>query len=261
MLKKLFLALLLVLAVAAAGLLYLGRQATTLPDWYDPDAVAAGTAEVGDTLAEPVTQTGSGEPARPTSSAESPRATAPSRVETPADVAREVRRELKQEAARDGTLRLDEGELNALLERALASDPDARRVRDATRAVRATFEDDRLVVGAITDLDRLTAAARDAKERAAIGKLKRLAPWIGGREFYLGVEGQPQARDGRLTFDGVSVKVGQLAFDPAQLLALVGLPADRLDRELAVRLPEAELEDVRIEGDVLLLSLTEGQSP
>ncbi len=260
MLKKLFLAVLLVLAVAAAGLFYVGRKATQLPDWYDPDATSAEMVEVGDSLGEPSAQTGSGKPTRSTSSAEGPRATAPPRVETPADVAREVRRELKQEAARDGTLRLDEEELNALLGRALASEPDGRRVHDATLAVRATFEGDRLVVGAITDLERLSAAARDGKERAAIGKLKRLAPWIQGREFYLGVEGQPRARDGKLTFDGVAVKVGQLAFDPAQLLALVGLPADRLDRELAVRLPDAELEDVRIEGDTLLMSVSEGRS-
>ncbi len=267
MLKKLFLAVLILLAVAGVALLFLGRQAAQLPDWYDPDAEAPGRpegaqmegrpegarmegrpegAQVEQSLAEPVTRSGSGSPAT----------AGPAVVSS----ARDLRRELKQEAARSGTLRLDEEELNALLGRALTSEPDGRRVRDATRAVRATIEGDRLALGAVTDLDRLTAAARDDRERAAIRKLRSLAPWLAGRDFYLGVEGRPQARGGKLTFDGVAVKVGQLSFDPAQLLALVGLPADRLDRELAVRLPDAELEGIRIEGDSLLLSLAAGRS-
>ncbi len=247
MLKKLFLAVLILLAVAAGVLFYLWHQAARLPDWYDPDAGVAGMVE---TQVEPGAPTGSG-----------PSATAAgSPSDSPAAIARDLRRELKREAAQGGTMRLDQQELNALLGRALDSEPDGRRVRDATRAVHASIEGDRLAVGAVTDLDRLAAAARDDRERAAIRKLSRLAPWIHGRDFYLGVEGQPRARGGELTFDGVTVKVGQLSFDPAQLLAMVGLPADRLDRDLAVRLPDVELEDIRIEGDSLLLSLAESRS-
>ncbi len=245
MLKKLIFAVLFLVAAGGVALFFLWRQAVRLPDWYDPNAEAV----VEQSLTTPARTATRGGPATATGS------------ETEASpITRDVRRELKQEAARGGTLRLDEGELNALLRRALRSDPDGRRVGDATRAVRATLDGERLILGAVTDLDRLKAAAHDAKERAAIDKLSRVAPWIRGREFYLGVEGRPRAEGGELTFDGVTVNVGQLSFDPAQLLALVGLPPDRLDRELNLRLPDVELEDVRIEGDALLLSLAEGRS-
>ncbi len=253
MLKKLFLAVLILLAVAAGVLFFLWRQAAQLPDWYKPDAASPGPVE--ERQVEPAERTGSRAP-----TAESTPAAVAGSQETPTAVARALRRQLKQEAARNGTLRLDQQELNALLKRALASDPDGRRIRDATRAVRATIDGDRLSVGAVTDLDLLAAAASDARERDAIRKLRRLVPWILGQDFYLGVEGRPQARGGKLAFDGVAVKVGQLSFDPAQLLALLGLPADRLDRELAVRLPDAKLEDVRIEDGSLLLSLAEERS-
>lgn len=256
------LAVLLLVAAGIVALFFLWRQAARLPDWYDPAAEAPTAIE--QSLTDPAAGAGSESatipgPAVGSSRQDHEAPAARSGDEAPAPVDRDLRQELKQEAARSGILRLDEGELNALLQRALRSDPDGQRVRDATRAVRATLEGERLIVGAVTDLDRLSAAARDAKERAAVGKLRRLAPWIRGRDFYLGVEGRPRARDGELTFDGVTVNVGQLSFDPAQLLSLVGLPADRLDRELAVRLPDAELEDVRIEGDALLLSLAEGR--
>ena len=263
MLKKLFLAILLLVAAGIGALFLLWRQAARLPDWYDPGAEAP--AAVEQSLTDPAAGTGSGPETVPgpavapsDQAREAPAASSEDGAQVAVD--RDLRRQLRQEAARSGTLRIDQGELNALLQRALRSDPDGRRVHGATRAVRATLEGERLIIGAVTDLDRLNAAARDAEERAAIGKLRRLAPWIAGRDFYLGVEGRPRARDGELTFDGVTVNVGRLSFDPTQLLSLVGLPADRLDRELAVRLPDAELEDVRIEGDVLVLSLAEGRS-
>ncbi len=253
MLKKLILLVLILLAVAGAGLLYVWRQAAQLPDWYQPETAAAvsGREPAPVEPAPPAGSAGSGPAGSGQTTAGAPR------DRSPAAATRDLRREVRREAARGGTLRLDEQELNTLLSQALDSKPDGRRVREATRAVRASLEDGRLAVGAVTDLERLSAAARDDKERAAIAKLRRLAPWIEGREFYLGAEGRPRADGGELAFDGVTVQIGRLSFEPARLLALVGLADDRLDRQLAVRLPEAELTDVRIDGDSLLLSLAD----
>jgi len=229
MLKKLFLALLL-LALAAGGVVfYLTQQATDLPDWYEGER-------------EPVTEPGA--------------STTPLPPPLPARAVPATGFDPPPLAGGRRELRLDERQLNELVEKSLDAKPDGRRARRATRAIHAGLAGDRLRIGAVTDLDRLLAAAETDKERAAVTKLTRLVPWIRGREFHLAVEGRPRAAGGELALDDVTVRVGRLSFEPEELLSVFGL-ADK-HRQVAVRLPDMELEDARVENEMLWLSVAGG---
>ena len=230
MLKKLLLALLLLALTAGGGVVYLTRQATDLPDWYRPETASEPGLPAAAALPPPL-------PAR---------AVPPTGFEAPPGP--DGRREL----------RLDERQLNELVRRSLDAELDGRRARQATKAIHADLDGDRLRIGAVTDLDRLLAAAGSEKERSVIRRLTRLAPWIRGRDFHLAVEGRPRAVAGELALDDLTVRIGQLSFEPEELLGALGLADEHRRaavRRAAVRLPDMTLEAARVENEMLWLSL------
>ncbi len=268
MLKRLFFLSLLLLMIGGGVLFYMGNRATSVPDWFDPDltlseiADDSGLTETLAQLAEPTTvartETRSVVPDPPTESirqaqptepaGNSGQTTAPQRTDSfnhgnPPKVPAE--------------LQLDEPQLNALLLRGLESRPDGRRARRATKVIQVNLLADRMAVGGVTNIEKLLEATESDRERAAIQRLTRLAPFIKGRDFYLGIEGRPAARNGKLAFDDMTVKVGQLSFDPQQLAERFGLEDKLAKQEMAVRLPDLNLESVRIEDENLLLSLVQ----
>ncbi|MEM7356157.1 MAG: hypothetical protein AAF657_35405 [Acidobacteriota bacterium] len=244
MLKKLLLILFLLFSLAVGIVFYLWNRAAELPDWYDE--AASSTAEPATiptpSTAEPAEANGATAPSPGPSQA-------PKQALTPRSAARQLRQ--------DRQLRLDEPQLNSLMQQALDSRRDGRRIRQATKALRAELDGNRLVVGGVTDVDRLLATAENDRERAAIRKLTRLVPWIRGQDFYFGVRGRPKARNGQLELDDLTVQVGQLSFAPEDLADRFGLADELAEQDLSVGLPDLRLADVRVENDTLLLSVAE----
>lgn len=231
MLKKIFFLFLVLLIAGLGAAFYFGRQAAQLPDWYSETRDEEPALDDPIPLDDPLDLRS---PAAPASGL--PRATRPGGAK-----GRQPRR-------------LDEPELNRLLRRNLEARAEGRRALEATKAVHAELAGDRLVIGAVTDIATLMAATRNERERRVIRRLTRYLPWLEGRDFYVGVEGLPRVRDGKLAFDEVRVKVGNLSLDPFELADILGLDSERLDRELAVRLSDLDLQDVRIEDGSLVLS-------
>lgn len=220
MLKKLLLVVVLLAVVAAAGAFYLWNRATDLPDWYDP---ATGTATLDDAEVDEILE-----------SIETPPPSPPGASARP-------------------EVRLDDRQLSALVTRALDRRADGRRVRRATKAIHAGVEGERLTIGAVTDLERLRAAAEDDAQRAAVARLEDLLPWIGGRDFHVGVSGLPRARDGRVVLEDLTVDVGGVSVDAATLAGRFGVSPGELARAVELPLAELGLADVRVEGGRLVL--------
>ncbi|MEM7582709.1 MAG: hypothetical protein AAF560_04965 [Acidobacteriota bacterium] len=265
MLKKLVLFVLLIALAIGGAIFYLGNQATDVPEWFDPEA---SLAELSDDAALTETLAHLGDRARGLAPAAAETKAAPPPVassepqpygtpDPPAAPPSSPEPDTSASAAQTAqpAVALDEPQLNALLQRGLEARSEGRRARQATKVIQANLLEDRMAVGGVTNVEKLMSAAESERERALIQRLTRLAPFIQGRDFYLGVEGRPVARQGKLAFDGLTLKVGQLSFDPQELAERFGLEDKLAEQEMAVALPDLPLEDVRIEDEQLLLTL------
>lgn len=220
MLKKLFVVLVVLVLAAIVGAVYFWKQATRLPDWYDPET---------------------GEAVAPLDGAE---------VD---EILESVEAPVKRGGSPRSEVRFDDRQLSALVVRALDEHADGRRVRRATKAIHASVAGERLTIGAVTDLERLRGAAENDEQREAIRKLVDVAPWIGGRDFYVGLSGRPRARGGRVYLEDLKVDVGGVSVDAAFLAARLGVSADAVAGGVELPLAELGLADVRIEDGLLVL--------
>ncbi|MEE8524750.1 MAG: hypothetical protein V3T72_12520 [Thermoanaerobaculia bacterium] len=236
MLKKLVLGCGLVVALATVGTYAAWRQLTRLPDWY---AVATDLSSDAD-----------GRSATPQTAPD------PSRSSRPVTVAGRDPDEIRRSSS--GRVELDERQLNELLIRGLDEHRNGRRLKRAAKAVRASIHGDRLEVGVVTNLADMAAVAENGRESEIVRRIERFAPWLKGRDFYLGARGKPRVKNGNLFFDrDVELVIGGVGFNAADTAARFGVPQEELDAGAELPIAGLRLEGIEIHGDSVVLSLAE----
>ncbi|MEM9454903.1 MAG: hypothetical protein AAGF11_12040 [Myxococcota bacterium] len=247
MLKKVAIALAVLLLVAGSVVAYLWTRATALPDWYtegegdlyagdpiDSDGPAAaprwialdeqGNRLPGDDpipLAPPFDPQSKGEPTAEHAPGSTPVPPAPSRSAPP----RSTRR------SRPAASRAQRHELRGFHVR---RGKDGKRKRNpALRASRAVYEDGRLEVGVILDLSRLPQDKLRARDRQRYDQAVANFPGITKRDVWVGVEDEPLSVGGYLQLSPqAEVRVGTLTYSLASAAERLGMSEMEMRLEL-----------------------------
>jgi len=229
------LAVVLVAVLGTATYFY--RQATALPEWYDPDApIAEAEDPTGDL--EPLTWEIADEPApRDEPASPDPDANGTEAAKPP----RRSKRVMK----------------NFHL-KSVAKDPVLKR---ATRSSRAEYHDGKLEAGAVLDMGRIDRKSLNGENRKFYDRATKAFPPLRSEQVYLALEDEPISRDGYLQLGKTPrVKIGNLSYSLDGAARRVGMSPRELRREidrelrrLKVRDPDAPpppLDDAPIDGPI-----------
>lgn len=236
MLKKVAIALAVLLLVAGGLVAYLWTRATALPDWYTE---GEGNPYAGDPLDSdgpdaparwiPLDEQGNRLPSAdpvplPPPFEEAPvdePTTEPPAASTPAPTRR----------SRPATPRAQRHELRGFHVR---RGKDGKRTRSpAIRASRAVYEDGRLEVGVILDLSRLPQDKLRSRDRRRYERAVANFPGITKRDVWVGVDDEPLSVGGYLQLSPqAEVRVGTLTYSLASAAKRLGMSEMEMRLEL-----------------------------
>ena len=146
-----------------------------------------------------------------------------------------------------GQVKLDGEQLNQFIGHKLAQDSKLRQVLPSTKAIHSDIKDGKLQIGAVVNTSKLLETNLSAQERVVVDQLIQKIPQLQNRDIYVGVQGTPQLKDGKLVLGKDSqIKVGNLSFTPAQIAARLNLPVERVEQELALNVQKLNLKDIKL---------------
>lgn len=233
MLKKLAIAFAVLLVIGGAVVVYMARQATALPEWYQAEHAPRSIAQAPldptaplqwiSTPLEPADANDALGPPPPAPSVDdSPRATA-----SPSKPAAKPGKTAKRH------------ELRGFHHKATPS--------PAIKASRAVLEGDKLEAGLVVDLskvseDQLTPQGRDLLHRAT-----QAFPRLTQRDVYVGIEDTPRSVDGVLQLGpNPQVRVGNLRYSLDAAAQKLGMNPTQLRTEINRELARSHIADPRV---------------
>jgi|GEM_PF-669442 len=251
MLKKLGI-LLLVLVLGASGVLYyVWSRATQLPDWYvkQPQAESAvpnavESAAVGEDQNEERTTTAE-DAQNNESTATSTEQNADNTYTTTNPSPRSSGSHLK---IQDGEIEvtLSEQDVTGLVNSAIFAGVSDSEFAAVVKGTNTEIEDGHIESGAVVDLRELPLEQLSPKEQAAIAQVFQTFPMLKDREVYIGIEGTPKVKNGRIQLDrNTKIKVGNLSMKLSQLSQQMGMPIETIEDQINHAL---DLEGIRING-------------
>jgi ribosomal protein S9 len=211
---------LIVIALVVAGVVGVGyyywQQATFLPNWYSETSADKNSQES-------VTD------------------------------ASNINRNLNRQKTK-GEIQLNQEELNNLITDNLAKDNRLKQVLPATKAINSDIKDGKLEIGAIVNTSKLSQLNLKESERAIIEQIMQKVPQLQNRDIYVGIQGTPQIKDGKIILGQESqVKVGKLSFTIPEIAQKLNLPAAKLQQDLALDVGQLNLQDIEInQGEIKL---------
>jgi ribosomal protein S9 len=211
---------LIVIALVVAGVVGVGyyywQQATFLPNWYSETSADKNSQES-------VTD------------------------------ASNINRNLNRQKTK-GEIQLNQEELNSLIVDNLAKDNRLKQVLPATKAINSDIKDGKLEIGAIVNTSKLSQLNLKESERAIIEQIMQKVPQLQNRDIYVGIQGTPQIKDGKIILGQESqVKVGKLSFTIPEIAQKLNLPAAKLQQDLALDVGQLNLQDIEInQGEIKL---------
>ncbi|MBK4732704.1 hypothetical protein JJD41_22965 [Oxynema sp. CENA135] len=256
--KKIAIAAFIALIAGFSLSYYYWRQVTTLPDWYENDrpnsaqavnlsdrqAIAAAQARIDLKIADEI--------ARP-SAAETPSAPPRTASRNPFDRSIPIR------------LDLDNREFNDLLVSSLNETSGIAPFLPATEAFKAEVKAGKVEAGAVVDLGAISVDALTPSERKIYDRALTTFPFLKDRKVYMALQGQPQVDKGKLKFDSkTQVKLGNLNLSLSQIADRLGIPVDRLERQLVLQLERGNLqiEDLELIDDrAAITGILDGDRP
>lgn len=249
MLKKVAIALVVLLLIGVGVVAYLWNQATALPDWYtqgDSTRYAGDPHDGADPLAPPrwiaLDEQGNrippaqSVPLPPPFEGAPPPAAVPESTPTPPRAPAPVRR------APTTSPRAQRHELRGFhVRRGKGGKPQRS---PAVRASRAVYERGHLEIGVILDLSRLPRDKLKPKDRQRYERAVANFPGITKRDVWVGVEDEPIRVDGYLQLSTeAEVRVGTLTYSLASAAERMGMSQMQLRMEINRELRRLGLTD------------------
>jgi len=212
---------LVVLALAGAGfVVHLWREVTALPGWAEEEIDVEESTPAAD--GSPVPQWVEVEEDAP-KAAEQPEQ-APKRAE--ASVARKKR----------GRRVLRNFHLGSAAKNAIAA--------KAVRKSRAVYEDGELEAGVIVNLSKIPRDKLAPRDRKLLDRAFRAFPFLRDRAVYVGIEDEPESRDGYLQLGRKTrVRVGKLDYSLAALARKLDLDAAQVRKQIDREMRRLKLTD------------------
>ncbi len=230
MIKKLSIGLFVVAIASGAFFYYYWRQVTKLPEWYvDQAPTHQQTINLQDQAAIQTTKQ---------------------------ELVNKIETDIQQQLAsqsRDGLskgqveVKLNQQELNDLLVTSIAEKPGSSKLLAAAKGINTTIEDGKIESGVVVNTSEIPVETLGTSERTVLQKVLTTFPSLENRDVYIGIEGQPKLENGQLQFDdNTKIKVGNLSLTLAELSQRLGVPQEKIERQLALKLEGFDIRDLEL---------------
>lgn len=230
MLKKFGIAVFLTAIASGAIFYYYWLQLTKLPEWYveqtpthyqainlqDPQAIKTTKQELIEKIETDIQQ----------------------------QLALNPRGELGK---REVEVKLNEQELNDLLVTSIAEKPGSNKLLTAAKGINTTITDGKIESGVIVNTSEIPRESLGAQERTLLKKVITTFPSLENRDVYIGISGQPKLANGKLQLDdNTQIKVGNLSLTLPELAQRLGVPPEKIEQELALKLHNFDIRDLEL---------------
>ena len=258
--KRLLIALILVVGGASVLLFYYWQRATQLPDWYREQSseVQQPAANIGSSsVATNSVPTGSAKPDVATSE-QSGSTTASSSQRSRQTLATKIAQQAQQSPDRKSVkVELDQQEINDLFTSELTRKAQEKGLDKAVKGVNTTVQDGTVSSGAVVNLGELSVDQLPADQQRAIAKLVNTFPQLSQRKVYIGLEGRPTVKNGQVQLDdSTRIKLGDLSLTPAELADRLGVSEEQVRQQIELQLQVSGMtvNDVQWQGDRAVVS-------
>lgn len=149
---------------------------------------------------------------------------------------------------------LNPSDLNGLLLVALGESVRGDSVLKAASDLSTVIRDGTVETGLIIDPTQLPDEALNSREAIVLKKAVESFPFPSDRALYVGVEGQPQPQEGRLSFgDDIQVKVGSFSLSLRAIADRLGVSEDELVERLSVELKPLAIQTIKVTEQGVLI--------
>jgi hypothetical protein len=151
-------------------------------------------------------------------------------------------------------LTVSDRDLNNLVSAQLATRNPQQTIPVGIKAIDTKIVDGKLQAGAIVNLGELLQGKESSENVDALTKLADKLPFLKDRDIYVGIEGKPEAKDGKIKFDrDTQIKVGKMSLTIAQLAANLGVSEAKIEQLINLKLEQQNLqiERINLDGDRL----------
>lgn len=233
MLKKIGLVAFLLLLGGGGWLAYTWQQVTHLPDWY---------------TRESTTET-------------APSTLLPTQVDEPAeieslafDLHQKVDRVLSTTASQTPEVQLTAQEFNQFVVTSLPTQARSPKVITSVKAMNTKIEAGQLQTGIVVDTSALPLDQLPSEYQTTVKGLLKSFPVLQDKEIYVGVEGKPQVRQGKVVLgEDARLVVGNVRFSYGDIRDRINLPSDLLDNPVNLQLGQLQIKDLNFQDQTVIL--------
>lgn len=237
--KKLGLLILLILGGMGSIGYSIWSQATKLPDWYSENQTSTRTVteiqKSGAAIEQKIQQQAIEQKSQPktVTPVQSPKPINKTVVQKSPQAAPKKQ---QSDAKSDVKVALNSEELNDLIVTKITEKQASKALPTSVKGFHTSVQDDTLKTGAVIDVSQLKNDDFGAQGREFLTQLTEKLP-LGNRKIYIGLEGKPEIKNGRLQFgENTRVRVGDLSLSLKELSDRFGIPPEQLKEKLNLEL-------------------------
>ncbi len=168
-----------------------------------------------------------------------------------------IQQQIQQETPKSNKggvdIKLDEQEINQLFISNVAENSNQRKILQAAKSIKTNVEDDTIEIGAAIDPSQIPAESLTKSQRKILDQALDIFPQLKNKDVYIGIQGQPRAKNGRLIFDSNSkIKVGNISLDINELSQRLGLSPEKVRQQLELEINQLNIRDVDLNGNEVI---------
>lgn len=155
-----------------------------------------------------------------------------------------------------GDIAISSGELNQIVNDAIASEPYAAPLLDIAKGINTSIEKGRIESGMVMNLSEVPLEDLPVEGQQAVEQLAQKFPLLANRDVYIGLEGRPEIVDGALSLDDTHLKIGQMKLPVGAIASQLGLSTEEIEQQLGALLQQQGIapEAVQIVDGQLVIS-------
>lgn len=248
--KRLLIAVLLVLFGVSGVVFYLWRQATQLPSWYTETSSAE---PIDPEMTSPEQRTlDSSSPANERiqpGQGQGKVQGQPAQKRVEAKIAEQLQQAPKRKQV---DVELNQADVRKLFTSEVARKAKNSQLGQAVKGVNTTVQGGKVESGAVVNLGEVPIERLPSHEQSVLSKMRSAFPDLSDRDLYIGIEGTPSVKNGQVKLDDdIRVRVGNLSFTPAELSQRLGIPEDQIRKQIGLQLQLGQLKvsDFEFVGD------------
>ena len=151
-------------------------------------------------------------------------------------------------------VQLNAQDFNHLLVSALPESAVSEEVYSAIKGIETQIKQDRLKSGAVVNIGELPLEQLPERYQKIAKDVFNTFPALKNREVYVGIEGQPRLKDGRLELDDQTrIKVGNISLSQQEVSRRLGVSPSDLNRLLTLNVGNLQVQDLEFSGNTAIL--------